>query len=353
MPALDLGGLTSAIERANRSLGRLDGVSTMLPDRRLFLYFYVRKEAVLSSQIEGTQSSLSDLLQFESTELAGAPLEDVQEVSQYVAASDRAMKLLREGLPLSSRFIRQVHQVLLSSGRGASKQPGEFRRQAVWLGGTSPASALFVPPPWDEVEPCVAELETFLHSTETPTLIKAALIHAQFETIHPFLDGNGRLGRLLIPMVLVGEKALSEPLLYLSLFFKRNREQYYARLQATREPGEWEEWLAFFLEGVERTAESAHATARKALELFSEHEAKVNDLGGAARLSVLEVLKQLRHHPISTSKVLTEASQLSPPTTNKALETLEKLGIVRELSGKERGRVFAYAPLLTLLQDDP
>jgi Fic family protein len=324
----------------------------MLPDRALFLYFYVRKEAVLSSQIEGTQSSLSDLLQFESTEAAGVPLEDVEEVSQYVAATNRAVELLREGLPLSSRFIRDVHEVLLSSGRGASKQPGAFRRQPVWLGGSSPTTALFVPPPWDEVAPCVAELETFLHSPETPTLIKAALAHAQFETIHPFLDGNGRLGRLLIPLVLMSEGALSEPLLYLSLFFKKHRRQYYERLQATRDEGEWEGWLGFFLEGVEQTAETAHATARRALELFTQHEAQVNGLGGAARLSVLEVLRQLRHHPVSTAQGLAATTKLSAPTTTKALGQLERLGLVRELSGKERRRVFAYAPLIALLQDD-
>lgn len=351
-PPVETSAFASLVERANRALGRLDGVSTMLPDRRLFLYFYVRKEAVLSSQIEGTQSSLSDLLLYESEAAPGVPLEDVEEVSRYVAATDHAVQLLREGLPLSSRFIRDVHRVLLTSGRGASKQPGVFRQQPVWLGGPSPTRALFVPPPWNELEGCITALEHYLHDPTAPTLIKAALAHVQFETIHPFLDGNGRLGRLLIALILVAENALSEPLLYLSLYFRRHRARYYELLQATRDEGDWESWVEFFLTGVEQTADNAHATARGALSLFSEHEERIKRLEGSSKFSVLAVYQQLRQHPISNAARLTQAAGVTPPTTLKALERLRKLGIVTELSGRKRDRVFAYAPLLALLQND-
>jgi len=352
-PPIDLASLAGPLEKANRALGRLDGVSSMLPDTRLFLYFYVRKEAVLSSQIEGTQSSLSDLLLFEASETPGVPLEDVQEVSRYVAATEKALQLLRrQGLPLSSRFIREVHTVLLSEGRGASKAPGRFRTSPVWLSGSSPARALFVPPPWTEVERCVAELERFIHDPQVPTLLKAALAHAQFETIHPFLDGNGRVGRLLITLILVAEKALSEPLLYLSLYFRQNRETYYQLLQATRERGDWEAWLEFFFAGVESTAENAHTTARKALALFAAHEENIRQLPSGSRLSVQAIYQQLRQHPISNAKALTERANVTAPTTLKALDTLTRLGIVRETSGRKRNRTFAYWPLLGLLRDD-
>lgn len=352
IPPLDLAAFAALTERANRALGRLDGVSTMLPDTRLFLYFYVRKEAVLSSQIEGTQSSLSDLLLYETTELPGVPLEDVQEVSRYVDATERAMKLLRGGLPLSSRFIRQIHEVLLNSGRGASKQPGAFRKQPVWLGGSSPSAALFVPPPWSEVDRCIGQLETYLHDETAPTLIKAALVHAQFETIHPFPDGNGRLGRLLIALILVAEQALSEPLLYLSLYFRQHRQQYYELLQGTREAGDWEAWIEFFLHGVELTAENAHTTARKALALFAKHEQQIREIDGPSKLSVMAVYQQLRQRPIVDAKTLTAGAGVTPPTTLKALERLTQLGLVQEISGRQSRRIFAYRPLLELLQND-
>ncbi len=223
VPPLQLdGNLYDLIERANRALGRLDGVTTLLPEPSLFLYFYVRKEALLSSQIEGTQSSFSDLLLYEIEEAPGVPLDDVQEVSRYVAALNHGLARLREGFPLSLRLIREIHQVLLSEGRGSERTPGEFRRTQNWVAGTRPGNALFVPPPPTEVMSCLGAMEKFLHDqpVRTPVLIKAALSHVQFETIHPFLDGNGRLGRLLITFLLCAEGALSEPLLYLSLYFK-------------------------------------------------------------------------------------------------------------------------------------
>jgi len=262
-PALRLDVLLSRIEDANRALGRLDGVTSILPDPSLFIYMYVRKEALFSSQIEGTQSSLSDLLLFESAEAPGVPLDDVEEVSSYVSAMNFGLDRLRGGFPLSLRLIREIHAVLLAKGRGSTKEPGEFRRTQNWIGGTRPGNAVFVPPPPDKLMECLDAFERFLHVQDRglPTLIKAALAHVQFETIHPFLDGNGRLGRLLITFLLVAEGALQEPILYLSLFFKTHRQRYYDLLQKVREEGDWESWLDFFLDGVSQTSTQA-ATPR-------------------------------------------------------------------------------------------
>ena len=234
------------VEKAMLALGRLDGLTTALPDPTLFLYSYIRKEAVLSSQIEGTQSSLSDLLLFEVEGVSGVPLDDVQEVSNYVAAMSYGLKRLEE-LPLSLRLLKEIHGVLLAKGRGSKQEPGEFRRSQNWVGGTRPGNAKFVPPPADHLLECLGALEKFLHNdpVKTPLLIKAALAHVQFETIHPFLDGNGRLGRLLITFLFCAEGTLSEPLLYLSLYFKQYREQYYDLLQSVRLTGDWEAWLRF------------------------------------------------------------------------------------------------------------
>jgi len=244
-PPVRLDTLQLALERAGQALGRLDGLASILPDLPLFIYTYVRKEAVLSSQIEGTQSSLSDLLLFENDEAPGVPLADVQEVSNYVAALNHGLARLRGGFPLSLRLIREVHEVLLSKGRGSDKQPGEFRRSQNWIGGTRPGNAVFVPPPPDLVTECMGQLELFLHEErpDLPLLVRAGLVHVQFETIHPFLDGNGRLGRLLVTFLLCAAGALHEPILYLSLFFKTNRQAYYELLDRVRVSGDWETWL--------------------------------------------------------------------------------------------------------------
>ena len=246
VPSLEITGARQLLlERATLAVGRLDSISTLLPDPQLFLYSYVRREAVLSSQIEGTQSSLSDLLLFEMEEAPGTPLDDVVEVSNYIAALEHGMARLREGFPLSNRLLREMHAALMAKGRGSDKQPGEFRRSQNWIGGTRPGNARFVPPPPEEVEPCMGELERFLHSETSgvPVLLRAALAHVQFETIHPFLDGNGRLGRLLIALLLHHGGLLSEPLLYLSLFFKENRPAYYGLLDRVRSTGDWEAWV--------------------------------------------------------------------------------------------------------------
>ncbi len=339
------------IEEANRALGRLDGIAALLPDVSLFLYFYVRKEAVLSSQIEGTQSSFSDLLLHEEDLAPGVPSDDVQEVSNYVAAMNYGLKRLREdNFPLSLRLIREVHKVLLARGRGSDKMPGEFRRSQNWLGGTRPGNARFVPPPPDRVAACMSDLEKFLHdqTQRTPVLIKAALAHVQFETIHPFLDGNGRLGRLLVTLILCAEDALTQPLLYLSLFFKQHRQEYYDRLDAVRGQGDWLGWLRFFLEGVRQTARQATDTTARILRLFDEGRRKVEGLGRKAG-SAERVLDQLRRHPITTIPNAAAQLGLTAPTVRSAVESLEALGIVREITGKQRDRIYLYDQYVRIL----
>jgi Fic family protein len=341
------------IEKANRALGRLDGAATLLPDISLFLYFYVRKEAVLSSQIEGTQSSFTDLLMHEEHLVPGVPLDDVQEVSNYVAAMNHGLKRLhKDQFPLSLRLIREIHQVLLSKGRGSDKTPGEFRRSQNWLGGTRPGNARFVPPPPEHVGPCMADLEKFLHDQphRTPTLIKAALAHVQFETIHPFLDGNGRLGRLLITLILYAEGAIQQPLLYLSLFFKQHRQEYYERLQAVRLQGDWLGWLRFFLEGLEETAGKASETAGRILKLFDDDRRKVESSGRRGN-SALAVHDLLRHHPVTTIPRAAKQLHLTAPTVRSAVECLAGLGIVREVTGKQRDRIYAYHRYVQILDE--
>jgi Fic family protein len=341
------------IEKANRALGRLDGTTTLLPDVSLFLYFYVRKEAVLSSQIEGTQSSFSDLLLHEEDLAPRVPLDDVQEVSNYVAAMNHGLKRLREdNFPLSLRLIREVHRVLLAQGRGSDKTPGAFRRSQNWLGGTRPGNARFVPPPPDRVAACMADLEKFLHDQpqRTPVLVKAALAHVQFETIHPFLDGNGRLGRLLITLILCAQEALTQPLLYLSLFFKQHRQEYYDRLDAVRVQGDWLGWLRFFLEGVQQTAQQATDTAGQILRLFDEDRRKVEDLGRKAG-SAQRVLDLLRRHPITTIPNAAAQLHLTAPTVRSAVESLENLGTVREITGKHRDRIYLYDQYVRILDE--
>ena len=342
--------LRSKFDQAWLSLGRLDSVSTLLPDTSLFLYMYVRKEAVLSSMIEGTQSSLSDLLLFELDQEPGVPLDDVREVSNYVAALDHGLHLLQEGLPLSLRLFREIHGVLLSKGRGSNQAPGEFRRSQNWIGGTRPGNAAFVPPPAEEVLECMGKLELFLHDQPepTPVLLKAALAHVQFETIHPFLDGNGRLGRLLITLLLYEHKVLREPMLYLSLYFKTHRQYYYELLSKVRLTGDWEAWLDFFAEAVIVTASQAVETARQLLDLSNRDRDKINGLGRAAP-STLQIHRALMEQPIATSSSLVEKTGTTPATVNKSLGHLEQLGIVKELTARKRNRLFSYAGYIEIM----
>jgi Fic family protein len=342
--------LRSKFDQGLLALGRLDSVSTLLPDTSLFLYMYVRKEAVLSSMIEGTQSSLSDLLLFELNQEPGVPLDDVRGVSNYVAALDHGLRRLEEGLPLSLRLFREIHDVLLANGRGSGQTPGEFRRSQNWIGGTRPGNAAFVPPPAEEVLGCMGKLEFFLHDQPepTPVLLKAALAHVQFETIHPFLDGNGRLGRLLITLLLCEQKVLREPMLYLSLYFKTHRQYYYELLNNVRMTGDWEAWLDFFAEAVIVTASQAVETAQQLLDLSSQDRDKISGLGRAAA-STLQVHRALMEHPIATSASLVKKTGITPATVNRALAHLEQLGIVKELTAQKRNRLFSYAGYIEVI----
>jgi Fic family protein len=352
-PPIDLSNVRQRLlERATLALGRLDSITLLLPDPNLFLYAYVRREAVLSSQIEGTQSSLADLLLFELEEAPGVPLDDVVEVSNYVAALEHGMNRLREGFPLSNRLIREMHATLLSRGRGSEKSPGEFRRTQNWIGGTRPGNAHFVPPPPSYVEDCMTALERFIHDEATPypALVKAALAHVQFETIHPFLDGNGRIGRLLIAFTLHHGGALSKPMLYLSLYFKQHRAEYYRLLDLVRADGDWEGWLDFFLEGVESTASNAVQTAQRLLALFREDADRVQSLGRAAA-SALRVFNALHVRPLVTLNEAHRHTGISFPTAAKGMNALVELGIVRELTGQRRNRVFAYERYLSILSE--
>jgi len=349
---LQMEALYGLMEEANQALGRLDGIASILPDTPLFLYMYVRKEALLSSQIEGTQSSLSDLLLFESEEIPGVPIDDVQEVSNYVAAMNYGLKRLRGGFPLSLRLIREIHDILLSKGRGSTQQPGEFRRSQNWIGGTRPGNAAFVPPPPNKVMACMSDLEKFIHEEDSklPVLIKAALIHVQFESIHPFLDGNGRLGRLLITFLLCAEGILHEPILYLSLYFKTHRRHYYDLLQSVREEGDWEAWLEFFLTGVKETSEQAAQTARRIITIFDRDRRAIEQLGRPST-SALRVHRYLQSKPILSVPVAVRELELSPPTVRKSVEHLVALGIAREATGKKRGKLFVYDDYLALLNE--
>ena len=351
-PALDLAGLAGLVSEAMHALGRLDGVRAVAPDTSLFLYMYIRKEALLSSQIEGTQSSLSDLLLYEEAEAPGAPIDDVEEVSTYVAALNHGLERLRGGFPFSLRLMREMHAILLATGRGSTKQPGEFRRSQNWIGGTRPGNALFVPPPANLVEDLMSDLEYFLHEGESrlPPIIKAGLAHLQFETIHPFLDGNGRLGRLLITLYLCEQGILEEPLLYLSLYLKTHRSTYYALLQEVREYGRWEAWLEFFLTGVRDVARQAHEAARTIEAMFVEDAEKLSGLGRAAP-TARQIFSVLQTQPLVTIGTAAERAGVSFPAATNGLENLRKQGIVSEVTGRARGRVFAYTRYLDLLSE--
>ena len=351
-PALVLdGSLQQSLESAILALGRLDGVATLLPDHALFLYAYVRKEAVLSSQIEGTQSSLSDLLLFEMEEAPGAPLDDVVEVSNYVAALDHGLRRLGERFPLSNRLIREIHAVLMSGERNRPKTPGEFRRSQNWIGGSRPGNAVFVPPPHAVVPDCMAALERFLYSEELPVLLRAALSHVQFETIHPFLDGNGRVGRLLITLLLYHAGVLRQPLLYLSLYLKQHRSTYYELLSRVRRTGDWEAWLDFFLEGVKLTAEGAVATAQRLSRMFENDRHRLQTAGGRRAGTALRVHDALKSRPILSLPVACRDTELTFHTVASAMGLLVRQGIAREITGKRRDRLFVYDQYLSILNE--
>ena len=344
--------LEHLLEQANIALGRLDGLASLLPDVSLFIYLYVRKEATLSSQIEGTQSSLSDLLLFESDQMPGVPLGDVQEVSRYVAAMNHGLARIRGGFPLSNRLLREIHEVLMREARGSERSPGEFRRSQNWIGGTRPGNAVYVPPPFEHLEQLMADLERFWHDqpVQTQTLVKAALSHVQFETIHPFLDGNGRLGRLLITLLLCNDQVLQEPILYLSLYFKTHRQTYYDLLQQVRLEGAWEIWLEFFLTGVLETATQAVKTSKAILGLLEADRLKL-ETNNQVSMAVLKTHQYFKQKLYANASQLTEHLGMTAKTALAALEKLQSLGIVREITGKQRDRIWAYQAYLDVLEE--
>jgi Fic family protein len=352
VPEVQLKDLHQHLDRANQELGRLNGMTRLLPDIRFLLYLYTRKEALVSSQIEGTQSSFADLLLFENDEAPHVAVGDVEEVSNYVAAMQHGLKRMAGGFPLSLRLIREIHAILLRGGRGANKTPGEFRRTQNWIGGSRPGNALFVPPPPERVMQCLNSFERFLHDEKhrLPVLVEAGLVHVQFESIHPFLDGNGRLGRLLITLLLCAKGALTQPLLYPSLYLKSNRNQYYDLLQRVRTEGAWEAWLAFFIKGVAAAAEEAADTAERTLKLFARDKDKIAKLGRAAS-SALRLHEFMQANPYVRIRTAAKALKLTVPTVTSSLNHLVRMGIVKEVSGKHRDRLFAYSRYINMVSE--
>lgn len=354
-PALDISGkLQTRLNEALIALGRLDAISTLLPDAKLFLYSYVRKEAVMSSQIEGTQSSLSDLMLYEMEGQPGVPMDDVQEVSCYVNALTLGVERIRQGHAISFRLLTEVHQALMTSGRGIQRSPGEFRRNQVWIGGHRADEATFVPPPANQLADCWAALEQFINDLPEATapVIKAALVHVQFETIHPFMDGNGRLGRLLIPLILVEAGILKEPLLYLSVFFKQYRDTYYQLLQQVRITGDWEAWLLFFVDAIAATANQAVSMAQQLIQLLATDKLRLAQIGRLSG-SATQILDALFAHPVANIAALGTATGLTAATIGKALDAMQdQLGLVQELTGQKRNRVYAYRAYIDILNQE-
>ena len=346
--------LIHLLEEANLAIGRLDGAASVLPDPHIFLYSYVRREAVLSSRIEGTKSSMIDLLSFEAGAMPNVPVDDVTEVSNYVQALNYATAQLtaQDGLPLCNRLLREAHGQLLRSGRGAEKMPGEFRTSQNWIGGPRPSLATFVPSPPEHLGAVMGQLESFIQKRDDviSPLLKAGLAHVQFETIHPFLDGNGRVGRMLIALILHDRKILRYPALYISLYIMEHRSTYYYLLDAVRIKGDWVGWLRFYLDCVAATAKHAAETAQQLRELVDRDRAKITRLG-RSRGSALDVFQALTKVPAQNIAGLSESIGISVATVTSALERLCELGIVREITGKRRGRVFAYREYVEILAE--
>lgn len=346
------GKLAGSLSRAERSLARLEVAGEMVPSLDWFIYAFVRKEAVVSSQIEGTQATLVDLFEYEAEKRDNQPFEDVREVCNYLDALKYARRQLAspKGLPLSMRLLHETHRHLMRGVRGAEKGPGEIRRSQNWIGGTRPGNAAFVPPSAEQVPALLGDLEKYLHAEDgLAPLVRIALAHVQFETIHPYLDGNGRIGRLLVTLLLEHWKLLSAPLLYLSLFFKRHRSEYYRRLTAVREAGDWEGWVAFFLEGVATIADEAVASARDIFELVNADRQRVLTAPGTSVFAI-RLLEQLPIQPVVSIAAIVKRLETTKPTAAKAVQVLQKAGVLTETSGKQRDRTFAYKRYLDKLR---
>ncbi|MBW4419850.1 MAG: Fic family protein [Myxacorys californica WJT36-NPBG1] len=342
----------SLLSKADRALGRLDGSTDALPNPDLFVFMYVRKEAVLSSQIEGTQASLIDVLEFESQALEPDNPQDAAEVVNYIAAINYGLERLKN-LPVSLRLVREIHNELMQGVRGAERDPGEFRRSQNWIGsgGCSLAEASYVPPPPHDMIQALDNLEKFLHDpAPIPALIKVGLAHAQFETIHPFLDGNGRTGRLLITFLLCEQNILKRPLLYISYYFKKYRTEYYDRLQSVRDSGNWEGWLKFFLRGVNEVAQEASTTARNIVNMKEQHRQLVLNKMGRRSGNAIALLETLYSKPIFTVEFVQTTTELSYPNANSLVRDLCDIGLLEEITGQKRNRAFSYAPYLDVFQ---
>ena len=343
------------LSKADRALGRLDGSIQTLPDQDIFVFMYVRKEAVLSSQIEGTQSSLQDVLTAEARLFSSGRPDDVGEVINYVTAMNHGLTRL-ETLPLSIRLIREIHGKLLENTRGSHMTPGELRRSQNWLGpnGCTLADASYVPPPPHEVPAALEAFEDFLHGdTQLPLLVKIGLAHAQFETIHPFLNGNDRVGRLLITFLLCQQQVLQKPVLYLSHYFKAHRQEYYERLQATRDDASWENWLRFFIAGVVEVSEQATRTTREILKLRETHQHTISEKLGRIAGNGHKVLGYLYQHPILSVGEIQDLIETSYPAANDLVARLEAQGILQEITGRSRNRRFVYQRYIDLFHDGP
>ena len=350
VPSLTMENLWPKLETTMHLLGKLQGMAALVPDRALFLYMYVRKEALVSSHIEGTQSSLHDLLLFEHNNTPSTPMEDVEEVSNYVAALEYGLSEMQRGSPLCNRLLKQCHAILLQGVRGQNQQPGEYRRSQNWIGGTRPGNARFVPPPQELVESLMSDLEKYLHdpTQSTPVLLRVGMAHVQFETIHPFLDGNGRLGRLMIALALANFSILPDPLLYISLFFKQHRDEYYHLLQHVRTTGDWEAWCEFYLEGVAHVASHSADAIQRIHDLTKSDRERIETLGRAA-VSVHALFRFCLRAPLFGIPQAAIELSLSVPTVTKATNHLLQLGILKEITGKGKNRLYAYQGYLDIL----
>ncbi|MGB5399337.1 MAG: Fic family protein, partial [Thermoanaerobaculia bacterium] len=348
-PQLEItGDLAAQLQTAQTNLASLEAAGRMVPSLDWFVYAFVRKEAVISSQIEGTQASLDDLLASEAEARSTAPPEHVEEICNYLEALSYARSQLHsdKGLPLSLRLLHGAHKRLMSGTRGQDKQPGKIRQSQNWIGGTRPGNARFVPPPPHRLTELMGQLETYLNSEDSlPPLVRAGLAHAQFETIHPYLDGNGRLGRLLIALCLEDWGLLSEPLLYLSLFFKRHRQEYYTRLGAIRTDGDWEGWLAYFLEGIAVVADESVTLIRSLFDVLTKDRSRYLHSGGATVVGA-RLFESLPQHPLVTVKSVVKICDTTKPTAAKAIGSLTDAGILEEVSGRSRDRAWAYRQYL-------
>lgn len=336
--------------RAERALGRLDGIAQTLPNPDLFVAMYVKKEAVMSSQIEGTQASLVDVLEFESGDMSSAIPDDVGEVINYISALNYGLERVKT-LPLSLRLLREIHDILMVDVRGSNKSPGEFRRSQNWIGpaGSTLRTASFVPPPVHVMNQALHHLEAYLHDEEVPLLVKCGLAHSQFSTIHPFLDGNGRMGRLLITFLLCSGGAMGRPLLYLSYYFKKHRDQYYDLLMRVRLDGDWESWMLFFFRGVYEVSLQATETAQQIIALMDEHRRVISEAGMGAH--ALRLLEFLYNRPIVTINQVKDELEVSHPTASTLVGRFVEFSILADKSGKIRNRPFVYAPYLKILAE--